>query len=159
METTLNKRSHLMIPDHFRKIIVEAIVYLFVLLFVYAAGTKLVEFEKFREQLAQSPILADMASQLAWLIPVAEIMISILVLFPATRLLGLYGCFSMMVIFTAYIVSVITFSKQLPCACGGVIEALSWRGHLIFNMGFVVLALLGIYLLTMINQSKTVYNH
>jgi hypothetical protein len=148
-----------MIPDHFRKIIIEVIVYLFVLLFVYAAGTKLVHFNAFFEQLTQSPILAGRAGQLAWLIPAAEMIISVLVLLPATRLLGLYGCFSMMVIFTAYIASVLTFSDHLPCTCGGVIEALSWRGHLIFNLGFVVLALVGIYLLTMINQSKTVYNH
>lgn len=148
-----------MIPDHFRKIIVEAIVYLFVLLFVYAAGTKLIHFNAFFEQLTQSPILAGRASQLAWLIPAAEIIISGLILFPVTRLLGLYGCFSMMVVFTAYIVSVLTFKEELPCACGGVIEALSWREHLIFNIGFVVLALVGIYLLTTINQNKTVYNH
>jgi hypothetical protein len=40
-------------------------------------------------------------------------------------------------------------SPYLPCSCGGLIEALSWRQHIFFN-----LAVMAISLLLFINKNK-----
>lgn len=39
-----------------------------------------------------------------------------------------------------------SFSKRLPCSCGGVIALLSWKQHIAFNLFFLSLAVIGIYL-------------
>jgi len=62
------------------------------------------------------------------------------------RLTALYAAFSLMVMFTAYIAFILNFSDYIPCSCGGILEKMSWKEHLIFNSGFVIIALIGIAL-------------
>jgi hypothetical protein len=38
----------------------------------------------------------------------------------------------------------ISFDKNLPCSCGGIISKLSWKQHIIFNLFFIVLSVIGI---------------
>ena len=128
------------------KIGLEIISFLFILLFLYAAGVKLSDIETFRVQLAQSPLLTAYAGKIAWFIPVLEILIAVLLMTLRLRLLGLYASFGLMVMFTLYIMAILTFSEELPCACGGVLSMLHWKGHLVFNLVFVVLSVVGIHL-------------
>jgi hypothetical protein len=51
-----------------------------------------------------------------------------------------------MVLFTGYIIALLTFSDKLPCSCGGVIELMSWSQHIIFNSLFIALAAVGVVL-------------
>jgi len=127
-------------------ILVEIICYLFMLLFVYAAMSKLTDFGKFRAQLGQSPILTDFAGIIAFIVPTIEIAISIMLIFPAIRRIALYACYYLMTLFTVYIIAVLNFSSHVPCSCGGILEKLGWTEHIIFNLIFVVLAIIGIYL-------------
>lgn len=53
-----------------RRILCDFVVFSFIALFVYAAMTKLIEFQKFNIQLSQSPMLTRYASAVAWLVPV-----------------------------------------------------------------------------------------
>lgn len=75
-----------------------------------------------------------------------ELGISLLIIPERTRLIGLYGAFGMMVMFTTYIVLASRFSDYVPCSCGGVIENLTWTEHLVFNTVFVLLGMAGILL-------------
>lgn len=129
-----------------RKIALEIISFLFIVLFVYASVTKLVDYKKFTVQVGQSPLLTDFAPFIAWFIPGIEIIIALLLSFTRTRIAGLYGSFSVMVMFTAYIIAILNFSDNIPCSCGGVLEKLGWGEHLIFNITFILLALAGIFL-------------
>src|SRR5438045_1263366 len=129
-----------------RATIVEVISALFILLFVYAATSKLIDYQKFRVQLGQSPLLTAFAGWVAWIIPSVEIIISIMLAFPKFRLFGLYASFSLMVMFTAYIIAITKFSDYVPCSCGGVLQKMSWNQHLVFNIGFVLLLLMAIIL-------------
>jgi uncharacterized membrane protein YphA (DoxX/SURF4 family) len=129
-----------------RKIAVDIVVFSYILLFVYAALTKLLDYQKFVVQLGQSPILTDYAQVLAVVVPFIELGISLMLIFPKTRLKGLYAAFGLMVIFTTYIVLASRFSDYVPCSCGGVLEGMTWTQHLIFNTVFVLLALIGILL-------------
>lgn len=125
---------------------VEIISMLFVILFVYTAISKFMDFTLFKETIASSPVLAPVAGVAAWVIPIVEILVSILLLIPVLRLKGLYAALGLMMAFTLYIIYILKFSPHIPCSCGGVIELMSWREHLVFNCGFIVLAILGIWL-------------
>ena len=122
-----------------KAIIIEIIAFLFILLFTYAAVMKLRDYEKFVVQIGQSPLLTYFAAWIAWMVPTIELIISIALAIPRFRLIGLYASFSLMVMFTTYIICILTLSLFVPCSCGGVIETLGWFEHLIFNIVFVVL--------------------
>src|SRR3981081_2636578 len=127
-------------------VIVETISFSLIFLFVYAAVSKVLDFQKFRVQLGQSPLLTAFAGWVAWIIPTIEIVISIMFAIPCWRLPALYAAFSLMVMFTAYIIAITKFSEYVPCSCGGILQNMSWNQHLVFNILFVLLSLTGIVL-------------
>ena len=129
-----------------KEILIEIICALFILLFVYAALNKLEDFEKFRIQLGQSPILAPFAGWVVWIIPISEISIALLFLFKHLQLIALYTSFSLMVMFTTYIITILNFSEYIPCSCGGILQNMTWNDHLLFNTGFLSLGMVGILL-------------
>jgi uncharacterized membrane protein YphA (DoxX/SURF4 family) len=129
-----------------RKIILEVICFLFVLLFLYAAFTKLLDYQKFTVQVGQSPLLTGFGDTIPWLVISLEILVAGMLMIPRTRLVALFASFSLMTMFTAYIVAILNFSPYVPCSCGGVLEKLGWTEHLIFNGVFMVFGLLGITL-------------
>ena len=128
--------------------------YLFVLLFVYAAVSKLLDFNTFQNQLGQSPLLSAYAHWVVWAVPVSEILIAILLCIDRFRMLGLYGFYGLMVMFTTYIIIILNFTSFVPCSCGGVLEKLGWTEHLIFNIVFIVLSGISILFLS-VKKSKT----
>jgi hypothetical protein len=129
-----------------KTLFVEIISVLFIILFVYAAASKLIDYQKFRVQLGQSPMLTSYAGIVAWLVPLAEVVIALLLAGWRFRILGLYASFSLMVMFTTYIFLITRFSEFVPCSCGGILEKLSWNQHFVFNIIFVTLAATGVYL-------------
>lgn len=139
----------------YRPWIVDIICLLFVVLFTYAAVSKLLEFEKFRAQLGQSPLLTAFADMVVWTIPAVELAISLLLFVPRFRLVALYASLSLMTLFTAYIVAVLYFSPYVPCSCGGILEKLGWTEHLVFNLVFIALAIAGIVLYTTPGKTNT----
>jgi uncharacterized membrane protein YphA (DoxX/SURF4 family) len=123
---------------------------LLVALFVYAGLSKMLDYANFKLQLGKSPFIAGFAPVLAWAIPTIELIVAILLLIPATKLIGLYGSLFLLSLFSSYIYAMLHYSYYLPCNCGGVLSKMSWGQHLIFNLVFVVLCLGGIYF-----QNKT----
>lgn len=137
------------------EVIVTLISGLFFLLFFHTAIDKLIDFQKFKVQLGQSPILSDYAVSIAWTIPTLEIVVSALLIFPMTRLLGLYCSYGLMVMFTAYIIVIMNFTERIPCSCGGIFEGMKWREHLIINILFVIIGMAGIFLETRVRSRGT----
>jgi uncharacterized membrane protein YphA (DoxX/SURF4 family) len=125
-------------------LLLEVICMLFVILFVYTAISKFLEFGLFKAQIGMSPVLAPVSKLIAWVVPLAEIIDSVMLLIPAFRLRGLYLALGMMLSFTIYIILIMKLSAHLPCSCGGVIELLSWRDHLILNCVYILMAVAGI---------------
>jgi len=130
-----------------KQIVIEIISFLFILLFVYAAMMKLLDVEKFTVQLGQSPLLMAFAPQFAWGVPILELLIAAMLIFSRTRLVGLYASFTLMVMFTVYIIIILNFAAHVPCSCGGILEDMNWTEHLTFNIGFVVLSIVGTVLM------------
>lgn len=127
-----------------RPIVIEFITFLLVLLFMYTAISKLIDYRIFRTQLSKSPFLTDFAGILYWILPVAEILIAVALTIKKTRLFGLYCSLFLMTSFTVYIYAMLNFSYDLPCSCGGVISKMDWNTHLWFNITYTLLALSGI---------------
>jgi len=129
-----------------RTTFVELIAYFFIILFLYTGFSKLMDFYVFKEQLATSPLLASVSGVVAIGLPAIEIIVSIILFLPKTRLRGLYASLALMSLFTGYVIYIINFNDQLPCTCGGILQELSWEEHLIVNIAFVALAITGIIL-------------
>ena len=144
--------------NNIKHIIIELICFLFVLLFVYAAVSKLLDFENFRVQLGQSPLLNIFASWLAWLVPLIELVIAIALCFYSIRFWALYAGFILMTMFTGYIYIILNYSSYVPCSCGGILEKLGWTEHLVFNLGFLLLAISGLFLLKDSSTRNNVFN-
>lgn len=128
-------------------LLISIISYFFVLLFIYAGMSKLLDFENFQVQLAQSPLLSAYAGFVSYSIIAIEFVVAISLCIPRTRPTGLYASLGLMAGFTIYIYLILNYSDFIPCSCGGILEKLGWREHLIFNIVCVILAVVGILLL------------
>jgi len=125
---------------------ITSVCYLYVLVFTYAAASKLFDYQNFQIQLSQSPLISAFVSYVSWAVPLSELLITVLLIFPLTRTIGLYAAYFFMVLFTAYIYIILHYSSFVPCSCGGILEKMNWTQHLVFNGVFVVLALIALYL-------------
>jgi len=127
--------------------ILDIICGLLILLFVYAAASKLFDYTLFKMQLRNSPLIASYAGTIAWLLPIAEVIIVVTLTVMHTRLFGLYASLFLLLLFTFYIAGMLLSGVNLPCSCGGIIRELSWGQHLLFNLFFIALSIAGIVLL------------
>jgi uncharacterized membrane protein YphA (DoxX/SURF4 family) len=129
-----------------RSTIIEIIVALYAILFLYTGISKIMEYSVFKEQLAESPILAPVSVLVARGLSIVEFLLVVLLVVPRWRLKGFYASTGLMIAFTLYIIALMSFNDQLPCSCGGVLAALSWGQHIVFNSVFIVLGIIGIIL-------------
>ena len=128
-----------------KKIALEIISFLLVLLFTYAAVSKLLDQRVFIFQMGLSPFypVKHFAYILGWMVPCAELLTAALLMFERTRNYGLLASLCLLLAFEIYIGMLLISGWNLPCTCGGVISRLSWKGHLSFNAIFIVLAAYG----------------
>lgn len=133
---------------YWKNLAAEVISSLLILLFVYTAISKLLDYQPFRMQLSKSPFITAYAVTISWALPLVEVLVAGLLLFNRTRILGLYTSLFLITMFTTYIYAMLQYSYDIPCSCGGVLAKMSWTQHLWFNIGFVVIAITGILLET-----------
>lgn len=129
-----------------RTTMIETILVLNIILFLYTGISKIIEYSEFEEQLVNSPILGFAATPIALLLPWIEFTLVLMLLVPRWRLKGFYATLILMILFTAYIIGLFSITKELPCSCGGIIALLSWKQHLVFNSIFVLLNVFAIKL-------------
>jgi len=127
---------------HFLVSIIAAVL---IALFVYTALSKLMQLHRFQIALRSSPWLRPFSGQLAWGIPVIELLLAagLLILWLREKALLFSGI--LLFCFTVYIGGMLMFVKKLPCGCGGIIEMLGWQQHLVLNIVLTFLAFLGWY--------------
>lgn len=119
---------------------------LLVLLFTYAAISKLTDRQHFQAVLSQMLLIKYAAGFMSFAVPVTELVVCALLFMPNSSLFGLYASFGLLISFTLYIGCMILFAPKLPCNCGGVLEQMSWTQHLIFNLVFIALSAIAIKL-------------
>lgn len=125
---------------------IEIVCLMYALLFVYAAFSKLFDYESFTIQLGQSPILGSFAAIISLAIPTLEIIIAAAIYLKKFRFWALYAAYVLMSLFTIYIYLILNHSAYVPCSCGGILEKLGWREHFLFNVIFVALAIFALVL-------------
>jgi putative oxidoreductase len=132
-----------------KKVIIEIISVLLILLFAYTATSKLITIERFKIVLKSFPTIGSYATFIAYAIPIIELVTSALLVLPQVRKVGFYFSFSLMLFFTLYLGYMVAFTTDAtrPCECGGVLRQMSWPQHLVFNIFFTGLALLGLVLI------------
>lgn len=113
---------------------------IFIILFTYTAVNKIIDYPTFRIALVQSPVLEHYAAFAAIAVPVAELAIVALLIVATTRKAGLWASLALMIVFTLYIAYLMLFANSMPCNCGGILKALSWKSHLVVNILLVGLA-------------------
>lgn len=124
-------------------------------IFFYAAFSKLTDYDKSVGEMRNQIFSATTANILTWLIPTIEIILTFVLLFPNTRKIALWASLFLLSTFTIYIGVVMTgVFGRIPCSCGGILKNMSYGTHLIFNLFFVSLAVLGLA----IENGWTLYN-
>ncbi len=135
--------------------IIDIICILLITLWIYTAMSKLMDFAVFKVQLSRQAFISGYATLFAWLLPLIELVAAMLLMFSITRKAGLLLSFSLMTVFTAYI-GMIAFGivEKTACSCGGVLSSLGFKEHFWFNLFFLALSGLGLYLNSKINLDK-----
>ncbi|MBC7903138.1 MAG: hypothetical protein H7Y27_06930 [Gemmatimonadaceae bacterium] len=123
-----------------RKFILPALSAIFIFLFTYTALSKYLDFGAFRGSLRQSPVPEGLVDIIGYGVPAVELVISIMLLTPASRRWGFMASCILMSVFTFYIAYMLSTSSDLPCSCGGIIQTLSWKQHLLLNGVLAILA-------------------
>jgi putative oxidoreductase len=118
---------------------------LLILLFVYAAFSKLLDFGDFRGQLDNQTFPHWLAGILLYALPLVELLAVTFLLLPKLELTGLILSLDLLLLFTGYIALVLLhFWNRVPCSCGGILSHMGWGTHLVFNSVFIGLNLMAI---------------
>lgn len=111
-------------------------------LFFYAGSSKLLDYDRSSWEMRNQIFPAAVAETFTWLIPVIEIALTLLILFPETRKKGLWGSVILLGAFSLYIAVIQTeVFGRVPCSCGGILRNMPHSVHLLFNLFFIGLAL------------------
>jgi thiol-disulfide isomerase/thioredoxin len=129
-----------------KTILADIITYFFVLLFTYTGAAKLADIHTVREQLLSTPLLGSplFASIVTWALPIGEILLALALIIPKLQLKTLYATLSLMTVFTIYVTVLLFVDSHITCSCGGIIEQLSPKQHVLFNGACVILSRIAI---------------
>jgi hypothetical protein len=134
--------------------LIETICFLLVIIFAYAAFSKLLDLEQLRTTIRETPFLMLFTAWLPFVIIGSELAIATLLLSAKYRLTALYASFILLFMFTCYIYLIRAFMKMVPCSCGGLIQKLSWSQHIILNLSLMAVTLAAIVLQSKHSRQK-----
>ena len=115
---------------------IPVIVYGYAFLYMYTGYDKLHDIERFIKGISKISGIGQYAELIGWGIPLIEILLAIMLIVPRvkTQRWALWGSVILMGIFCAYISYMLIFVENRMCNCGGIIESMGWKTHLIFNI-------------------------
>lgn len=127
--------------------ILNVIVILLCMLFVYAGLFKAMDYQLFIADMGKSPLLVKYNKNLLGPVVLGtEFLIVLLLSFPPTRKTGLFLSFFVMLIFTFYLSALFFLFTNIPCSCGGILGKMSYPTHIVFNTCFTLMAGAGVFL-------------
>lgn len=125
-------------------------IFFLIFLFTYAGLTKLLERDLFYLNLLNTPLIIiekPWALTLSWFVPLLELFIVLLLIFPKTKLKALYISISLLSVYVLYILALLFIAPFRPCACAGIVDSFSWEQQLWFTLGCLSIAVLTLYLI------------
>ncbi len=136
--------------------VIESCAFVLIFLFTYVTTSKLADIPEFRQSLNNQPLDNKFTPALMVVLPFVEYMTAILLFFNKTRLLGFISSTILLVIFTTYIVLVLSnHFDRIPCSCGGITQYMTWNQHLLFNTIFIFISILGLILTFKMRNTQT----
>lgn len=124
----------------------DIICSLFIALFVYAALNKLFERPLFAAQMRKAHLLESVSESMSYIVPIVELLLAALLVTTKYKLKALIASTGLMLLFTVYIITILSINKETPCGCGGIIQKLNWQQHIIMNSLFILLGVAGVWL-------------
>jgi len=137
---------------------VTVIIALLLLLFIYTSISKLAEGKLFISEIKQSPFLSPFANALYWLVPLIEIIVSMMLILKSWRMIGLISATGLLTAFTFYLITISNSEYYLPCGCGGILENLPIESHIAINIFYIIISLIGQYLVIKLRHLKNTMN-
>ena len=130
-----------------RNSFIQTTTFLLILLWIYAAISKLAAFGHFQMQMHNQTLPLSVQWVLIYMLPPLEMAVAVLLVFSRTMVTGLYFSSVLLGLFSCYIALVIFhFFNRTPCSCGGILEKIGWVPHLFFNLFFLIITLTAIFI-------------
>jgi len=108
---------------------------------------KVVNFAQFKAGILRQPFSDNLGYVLVYILPALEIITVTALIIDRFRKVGLILSIVLMTVFTGYIgIALLGAWDKLPCGCGSVIKGMTWTQHFFFNLFFLALSALGLYL-------------
>jgi hypothetical protein len=149
------KREKFQYRGHAKERLVIGLRFICMALLLYTAYAKIIDHDRFLNGLTRVNLISGLAVFISFAVPVIEIIVAFLLLIPQTAKLGLYSFIVVMSSFTVSIVIAMIWEEHLPCHCGGAIEKLSWGQHIWFNLAFIFVAIIALWLIKLNTSLKT----
>lgn len=137
------------------ELFIDIITAVLILFWLYAAGTQISDFNKFKGEMNNQVFSGVISGVLVYLIPVLEVTIASLLAYTSTRLWGMILSFSLMLTFSTYVgLAILGVYNKTPCNCAGLLGTNStWESNLILNLIVTAVAAAGL-ILNLIRRRK-----
>ncbi|PZD76442.1 hypothetical protein DNG35_11990 [Mesonia sp. K7] len=89
---------------------------------------------------------ATWVATLSWIIPLLEISVALLLVWPRLQKIALYMSIAILGGYVIYSGSILYIAPYIPCSCGGMFKFLSWQQQLGLSIVFLVIAIGTLYL-------------
>lgn len=119
------------------KTLVKLIAIALAVLLAYAAVDKLEHYTLFSLQLNRFPVSIPVIPEQAWIVPVTELIIAVLLLLPFSRLKALFASLFLLGVYTLYLTCMLDRRFHLTCMCGEPFQALSLKMHILVTLACV----------------------
>lgn len=120
-----------------------------ILIFSYTGLDKLIRWNASWGAFHNQTFPPELADVLAYVVPISELVIALLLLFTATRWWGLLAGTLLLSVFTTYVGLIwVGAFPRVPCNCAGILESLGWAEHFVLNLLLIGIAVYGLWLHT-----------
>ncbi|WP_126248122.1 MauE/DoxX family redox-associated membrane protein [Chitinophaga rhizosphaerae] len=145
-QKSLLLKNHSKSKLDWKAILIEFFASVLILVYIYTAITKLIDFRSFSIQLSQNPIFRSNSLLFAYGGPSIELLVAFAIVFKRTRSFGFIASALLMAFFTWYVAYMMMTLPHLPCSCGGVVGWLNWPQHLILNITLTIFSVAGYFM-------------
>ncbi|QRY56316.1 MauE/DoxX family redox-associated membrane protein [Sphingobacterium siyangense] len=118
----------------------DVIIYGYAFMYMYTGWAKFMNLSSFIRGNSKIPYLGQYAKLIGYGIPTLEIVLAILLIVPfyAVKRFALSASTLLMGVFTLYLSLMVRFADKKLCHCGGVIESMGWKAHIVFNLIWLI---------------------
>lgn len=130
-------------------------ILLLLLLWVPVVIDKVLYFNTFRIDILKQPFDDSIALVVYYSLPFLEGAAVLLLIIPKYQKVGFILSSFLLISFTVYVlITMLGLWDKIPCGCGALIAGMSWVQHFFFNLFFLFISFLGLYL----NKNQNYFN-